>query len=113
MPSFVVTLAGFLIWSGVVLILDAVLDGRDDPDSGRHRGRDRQQLPERVLGMGSGRGRGRGIRRASAADSARTPGGGPGGKPTVLVVLQTVGLAVVTFAAVWYLNEDRGVPQVI
>jgi D-xylose transport system permease protein len=31
----------------------------------------------------------------------------------VLVVLQTVGLAVVTFAAVWYLNEDRGVPQVI
>ena len=35
------------------------------------------------------------------------------GKPTVLIVLQTVGLAVVTFTAVWYLNEDRGVPQVI
>ena len=33
------------------------------------------------------------------------------GKPTVLIVLQTVGLAVVTFAAVWYLNKDRGVPQ--
>ena len=31
----------------------------------------------------------------------------------MLIVLQTVGLAVVTFAAVWYLNEDRGVPQVI
>src|ERR671915_166737 len=32
---------------------------------------------------------------------------------TTLIVLQTVGLAAVTFAAVWYLNADRGVPQVM
>jgi D-xylose transport system permease protein len=38
---------------------------------------------------------------------------GLAGKPMLLIVLQTVGLAVVTFMAVWYLNEDRGVPQVI
>ena len=38
---------------------------------------------------------------------------GLAGKPTALIVLQTMGLAVVTFAAVWYLNEDRGVPKVI
>jgi D-xylose transport system permease protein len=38
---------------------------------------------------------------------------GLAGKPTTLVVLQTLGLAAVTFAAVWYLNEDRGVPKVV
>jgi D-xylose transport system permease protein len=34
-------------------------------------------------------------------------------KPAIVIGLQTVGLAVVTFAAVWYANEDRGVPKVI
>ena len=29
-----------------------------------------------------------------------------------MIGLQTVGLAVVTFAAVWYANKDRGVPKV-
>jgi D-xylose transport system permease protein len=33
-------------------------------------------------------------------------------KPIVVTVLQTVGLAAVTFAAVWYVNKDRGVPKV-
>jgi len=33
-------------------------------------------------------------------------------KPIVVTALQTVGLAAVTFAAVWYVNKDRGVPKV-
>ena len=30
---------------------------------------------------------------------------GLAGKPTVLIVLQTLGLAIVTLTAVWYLNQ--------
>ena len=33
-------------------------------------------------------------------------------KPGVVILLQVAGLALVTFAAVWYANRDRGVPQV-
>jgi len=39
--------------------------------------------------------------------------GGLYGKPFSLIALQVVGLAVVTFAAVWYCNKDRGVPTAI
>jgi len=35
------------------------------------------------------------------------------GKPFSLIVLQVAGLALVTFAAVWYCNQDRGVPYAI
>jgi D-xylose transport system permease protein len=38
--------------------------------------------------------------------------GGLGAKPTVVIALQVLGLAVVMFAGVWYANQDRGVPQV-
>jgi D-xylose transport system permease protein len=31
----------------------------------------------------------------------------------VVTVLQTLGLAAVTFSAVWYANKDRGVPKVV
>jgi D-xylose transport system permease protein len=37
--------------------------------------------------------------------------GGLLAKPTVVMVLQTLGLGAVTLAAVWYANEDRGVPK--
>jgi D-xylose transport system permease protein len=113
-PSFVVTLAGFLIWSGVVLILTTQYS-----TAGTIRIQD-----ETVIGIANDflsefwgwvlavatvvayaalEVRGAVTRRAR----------GLAGKPAALIVLQTIGLAVVTFAAVWYLNQDRGVPQVI
>jgi D-xylose transport system permease protein len=39
--------------------------------------------------------------------------GGLVAKPLSLIALQIVGLAFVTFAAVWYANEDRGIPQAV
>jgi D-xylose transport system permease protein len=113
-PSFVVTLAGFLIWSGVVLILTTQYS-----TAGTIRIQD-----ETVIGIANDF-----LSEfwgwllavvtvvAYAALQVRTAvarrAGGLAGKPTALIVLQTIGLAVVTFAAVWYLNQDRGVPQVI
>jgi D-xylose transport system permease protein len=113
-PSFVVTLAGFLIWSGVVLILTTQYS-----TAGTIRIQD-----ETVVGIANdflsdlwGWILAVAVVAAYAAIQLRTAvtrrARGLAGKPTVLIVLQTVGLAVVTFAAVWYLNEDRGVPQVI
>jgi D-xylose transport system permease protein len=113
-PSFVVTLAGFLIWSGVVLILTTQYS-----TAGTIRIQD-----ETVVGIANnflsefwGWVLAVVVVVAYAALQLRTAlarrAEGLVGKPTVLVVLQTVGLAVVTFAAVWYLNQDRGVPQVI
>ena len=113
-PSFVVTLSGFLIWSGVVLILttqystagtiriqdDAVVGIANDFLS---------ELWGWILAVV--------VVVAYAALQLRTAVArrtrGLAGKPTVMVVLQTVGLAAVTFWAVWYLNQDRGVPKVI
>jgi D-xylose transport system permease protein len=113
-PSFVVTLAGFLIWSGVVLILttqystagtiriqdDTVVGIANDFLS---------ELWGWILAIAVVVAYAALQLRAAIARRAR----GLAGKPTLLIVLQTVGLAAVTFAAVWYLNEDRGVPQVI
>ena len=113
-PSFVVTLAGFLIWSGVVLILTTqystagTIRIQDDTVVGIAN----DFLSEVwgwilavvvVVGYAA--------LQLRTAIARRTRG--LAGKPMVLIVLQTVGLAAVTFAAVWYLNEDRGVPKVI
>ena len=80
-PSFVVTLAGLLIWSGVVLILTTqystagTIRIQDDTVVGIA-----NDFLSDVLGMGvGGRGRGRATR-SPAADSARTPRGGPVGE---------------------------------
>ena len=113
-PSFVVTLAGLLIWSGVVLILTTQYS-----TAGTIRIQD-----DRVVGIANdflselwGWVLAVVVVAAYAAIQLRTAisrrSQGMAAKPMILVVLQTVGLAVVTFAAVWYLNEDRGVPQVI
>ena len=112
-PSFVVTLAGFLIWSGVVLILTTQYS-----TAGTIRIQD-----ETVVGIANNflstavgwilgivvvvsyvvfQLRGALARRA----------GGLAAKPMVLIALQSAGLAVVTFAAIWYCNRDRGVPTV-
>ena len=113
-PSFVVTLAGFLIWSGVVLILTTQYS-----TAGTIRIQD-----DTVIGIANdflseiwGWILAVAVVVAYAALQLRTAiarrARGLAGKPTSLVVLQTVGLAAVTFAAVWYLNQDRGVPKVI
>lgn len=113
-PSFVVTLAGLLIWSGVVLILTTQYS-----TAGTIRIQD-----ETVIGIANdflselwGWILAVVVVVAYAALQLRTAiarrAGGLAGKPTLVIVLQTVALAVVTFAAVWYLNQDRGVPKVM
>jgi D-xylose transport system permease protein len=113
-PSFVVTLAGFLIWSGVVLILTTQYS-----TAGTIRIQDQtvigiandflSELWGWILAVV--------VVVSYAAIQLRTAlerrARSLAGKPTILIVLQTLGLAAVTFTAVWYLNEDRGVPQVI
>jgi D-xylose transport system permease protein len=113
-PSFVVTLAGFLIWSGVVLILttqystagtiriqdDTVVGIANDFLS---------EIWGWILAVVVVVGYAALQLRTALARRAH----GFAGKPMSVLVLQTVGLAAVTFGAVWYLNEDRGVPQVM
>ena len=111
-PSFVVTLAGLLIWSGVVLILTTAAT-----NIGTIRIQD-----DFVVGIAN----------AFLSDTAgwilaalvilgyvgvnswtsvsRRNRGLPG-KPMSLIALQSIGLAIVTLAAVWYANIDRGVPR--
>jgi D-xylose transport system permease protein len=112
-PSFVVTLAGLLIWSGVVLILTTQYS-----TAGTIRVQD-----ERVVDIANGflsdlwgwvlaavvvvafalsQLRNAMVRRA----------GGLATKPTVVIALQVLGLALIFGAAVWYANKDRGVPYV-
>jgi D-xylose transport system permease protein len=113
-PSFVVTLAGFLIWSGVVLILTTQYS-----TAGTIRIQD-----ETVVGIANdflSEAVGWILAAltviAYAALQVRTAvtrrARNLAGKPIALIVVQTLGLAAVTFGAVWYLNQDRGVPKVI
>jgi D-xylose transport system permease protein len=113
-PSFVVTLAGFLIWSGVVLILTTQYStaGTIRIQDGTVVGIANDFLSDFwgwVLAVVTVVAYAALQFRTAVTRHAR----GLAGKPTALIVLQTIGLAVVTFAAVWYLNEDRGVPKVI
>jgi D-xylose transport system permease protein len=112
-PSFVVTLAGLLIWSGVVLILTTQASS-----VGTIRIQD-----ETVVGIANDFLSATGgwvvaglvvVGYAlSELQNARTRrASGLYAKPIVVMVLQIVGLAAVTFAAVWYVNKDRGVPKV-
>jgi D-xylose transport system permease protein len=112
-PSFVVTLAGFLIWSGVVLILttqystagtiriqnDTVIGIANDFLSALWG----WILAAVVVGA---------FALVQLRTSLTRRAQQLAAKPLSLVVFQTLGLAAVTFAAVWYLNEDRGVPKV-
>jgi D-xylose transport system permease protein len=111
-PSFVVTLAGFLIWSGVVLILTTQYS-----TAGTIRIQDKTVVGIAndflsdvqgwilaavvVIGYAASQLRTAVTRRRRGLDA----------KPTVLLAIQIAGLAVVTAAGVWYANEDRGVPK--
>jgi D-xylose transport system permease protein len=114
-PSFVVTLSGLLVWNGVVLILVTQVS-----DVGSIR---IQQDQSEVIGIANhflsdiqGWVLGAVVVVAFAIVQVQTARGRRAGgllaKPTVLMALQTLGLAAVTFAAVWYANKDRGVPMV-
>ncbi|MGH3043459.1 MAG: sugar ABC transporter permease [Gaiellaceae bacterium] len=112
-PSFVVTLAGLLIWSGVVLILTTQYS-----TAGTIRVQDERVVDIAngfladvwgwilagavVVAFGLSQFRNAMVRRA----------GGLAAKPTIVIALQVLGLAVVLGAAVWYANKDRGVPYV-
>jgi D-xylose transport system permease protein len=113
-PSFVVTLAGLLIWSGVVLILttsvssvgtvrieDDVVIGFANDFLSNTVGWILAVVVVAAFAL-------------AQLNTVRTRrAGGLYGKPISLIVLQTIGLAVVTFAAVGYANHDRGVPKAV
>jgi D-xylose transport system permease protein len=112
-PSFVVTLAGLLIWSGVVLIMTIQF-----ATSGTIRIQN-----ETVIGIandflptfwgwvvGVVVVAGYALSQLQTARSRRA--GGLYAKPGVVIAAQTIGLAVVTFAAIGFANRDRGVPKV-
>jgi D-xylose transport system permease protein len=112
-PSFVVTLAGFLVWSGVVLILTTRASR-----VGTIRIQD-----ETVVGIatdflsdvwgwivGAALVAGYAVVQLRAAFARRAAG--LVSKPTLVIGLQIAGLGAVTFLGVWYANKDRGVPTV-
>ena len=113
-PSFVVTLAGLLVYSGVVLTLTT-----EASNSGTIRIQDDTvvDIAGSFLSDGLGWLLGIGSVALFAAVQLRTAlsrrSRGLQTKPVVLVVLQIVGLAAVVAWAVWYANRDRGVPFVI
>ncbi|MGH2680196.1 MAG: sugar ABC transporter permease [Actinomycetota bacterium] len=113
-PSFVVTLAGLLIWSGVVLYLmtEATTTGtiRISDDT-------IVALANSFLSPAWGYVIAALIVIGYAASQLQTArsrrAGGLDAKPLPLLALQLVGLAALTFGAVSYANQDRGVPMVI
>jgi D-xylose transport system permease protein len=113
-PSFVVTLAGLLVYSGVVLTLTT-----EASNSGTIRIQDDTviDLAGSFLSDGLGWLLGIGSVVVFAAVQLRTAlsrrSKGLQTKPVILIVLQIAGLAAVVAWAVWYANRDRGVPFVI
>jgi len=112
-PSFVVTLAGLLIWSGVVLYLmtEATTTGTIRIQEPTIVGLASNFLSDAWgVVIGALIVAGYALSQLQTARSRRA--GGLDAKPTSLLGLQVAGLAVVTFVAVWYANLDRGVPTV-
>jgi len=113
-PSFVVTLAGLLIWSGVVLILTTQASSigtiRIQDDTVVRIANDfLSETAGWVLGAVAVLAYGL----AQLNTTRQRRASGLYGKPFSLILLQIAGLALVTFAAVWYCNQDRGVPYAI
>jgi D-xylose transport system permease protein len=112
-PSFVVTLAGLLIWSGVVLILTTQF-----ATSGTIRIQDKTVIgiannflsPSWGLVVATVVVVGYALSQLQARQSRHA--GGLYAKPITVIGLQVAGLALVTFAAVLFANRDRGVPAV-
>jgi D-xylose transport system permease protein len=112
-PSFVVTLAGLLIWSGVVLILTTQAS-----EVGTIRIQDQTVvgIANDFLSDVAGWVLAAVVVVAFALSQLQTArsrsASGLYAKPAVVILLQVLGLAAVTCAAVWYANKDRGVPKV-
>jgi D-xylose transport system permease protein len=112
-PSFVVTLAGLLIWNGVVLYLTV-----DYSTAGTIRIQDQTVIDIANDFLSNAAGWVIAVLvvvfyTLSQVQTARSRrAGGLYAKPMSVLLLQAVGLAAVTFAAVWYANTDRGVPRV-
>jgi D-xylose transport system permease protein len=112
-PSFVVTLAGLLTWSGVVLVLTTRFS-----TAGTIRIQDTTVvgIANHFLSPLWGWIVGALIVAGYAMSQLQTfrsrRASGLYAKPLALVALQIAGLAVITLAAVWYANRDRGVPTV-
>jgi D-xylose transport system permease protein len=112
-PSFVVTLAGLLIWNGVVLFLTV-----DYSSAGTIRIQDQTVINIANDFLSDAWGwaiavvvvAAYGFSQIQTARSRRA--GGLYAKPASVLLVQLAGLAAVTFAAVWYANRDRGVPRV-
>lgn len=111
--SFVVTLAGFLVWSGVVLILttifstggtiviqDAVVLGIANAFLPPLLGWILWAISIAIFAFSR-------ISRRRAKQRQNLPAG-----PASALALQVAGLALVTGFAIWYANQDRGVPVV-
>jgi D-xylose transport system permease protein len=113
-PSFVVTLAGFLIWSGVVLILTTRAS-----DVGTIRIQNQvvigiaNDFLSNVWGWIIGGGAVAGYALVQLVGAAQRRAGGLMTKPVPVILAQIGGLAVLTFLAVWYANKDRGVPKIV
>jgi D-xylose transport system permease protein len=112
-PSFVVTLAGLLAWSGVVLILTTVLStaGTITIQDTTVLGIANAYLPEVwgwllfVVVIG-------GVIVSQVVRQQTLRRQGLAVKPVSVLALQSVALALVTGGTVWYANTDRGVPVV-
>lgn len=113
-PSFVLTLAGFLVWSGVVLWLTL-----DFTDAGFIRIQDQKLIDisnkffeDDWVGwmLGAIVVAGYGLMQLLDLRSRRARG--LASRPTAIIAAQVAGVAVVTFAAVIVANRDRGVPLV-
>jgi D-xylose transport system permease protein len=113
-PSFVVTLAGFLVWSGVVLILttNASKVGTIRVQDATVVGLANDFLSD-LWGWVIGAVAVGGYALVQLRTAFGRRAAGLVTKPTVVIALQIAALAVLTFLGVWYANEDRGVPKIV
>ena len=111
--SFVVTLAGLLVWSGVVLMLTTIYStgGTIVIQNDVVVGIANEFLPFQVSwilwGLSIAFFAFSRFSRRRALQRLNLPSG-----PVSVLILQLVGLTLITGFAVWYANQDRGVPVV-
>jgi D-xylose transport system permease protein len=110
-PSFVVTLAGLLIWNGVVLLMTTRYSTSgtiriQDPTVRGIAGNFLNDFWGWAVGVVAVVGYGLSQIRTARARRAR----GLDAKPVLIIAAQFIGLAAVTIAVISYANRDRGIP---
>jgi D-xylose transport system permease protein len=112
-PSFITTLAGYLVWSGVVLILTTQFSS-----AGTIRIQDEtlvkiaNNFMSEAVGWALGFALVAGYAAYQLRDARNRRTRGLDAKPNLVVVAQIAGVAAVTLGGVYVANQDRGVPQV-